>query len=421
MFPFIDCQGLGGAYTLGTVQTGKFKLVHRASLREGTKLGFGDEIVDANRHLLGDEWDQDEGHDQDDWEPGMAAYLCGTPPCSGFSNLNTRMERGPGAPINRCMWSLVEYAAACTGTDLRPGPQVVSFESVQGAYTKGRSLMRALREHLEDLTGQEYDLHHVMMSGGTVGAAQYRHRYFVVFSRIQFGIDPPQREDLPDGHPVTYFDAIGDLQGLENQWEPQDYKYAAQSNYARALRDPSGLVDCHATADGKAADTVREACLRGWKAGKYLSEAFDALDYHPPEFQKSRREGGIRRGDSTYKGLNWPLKINPDKPGYVQTGGCARDFAHWSEPRLLTIRELGRMMGYPDSWKFPHSITKSGMLIGKCCPAPSGRWISGWVARALEGSPGQVGSTSDGRGAKKEDLEPAEYLHNCSLTYKKWL
>lgn len=341
---------------------------------------------------------------------------------TGFSNLNTQSERGPGAPINRCMWELVDYAGHCTGVDGRPGPQIVSFESVQAAYTKGRVLMQALRDHLESLTGQEYDLHHVLMSGGSVGAAQYRHRYYVVFSRIPFGVDAPQREDLPSQKVVTYYDAIGDLQGLDLEWGPQRYRYGppfvsttryeGPSQYADDLRSPDGVVTQHMAAEGRVAESVRDACLKGWPAGKYLSEAFDALDIHPENYQKARRPEGIRRGKSSYKGLNWPLRINPNKSGYVQTGGCARDFAHWTEPRLLTVRELSRMMGYPDTWIWPQSISQCSMQIGKCCPVTSGRWISDWVARALEGKPGHQGKElSDGEG---------EYEYNFTNLYKRW-
>lgn len=76
---FVDCQGLGGAWTLGTIQTGKFELAHRVSMTGG----FGDKTVDMNRLLLGGgDWQQETGP-RDEWTPQSdVAYLCGTPPCS---------------------------------------------------------------------------------------------------------------------------------------------------------------------------------------------------------------------------------------------------------------------------------------------------------------------------------------------------
>jgi len=404
---FVDCQGLAGAFTLGTVQAG-FNLVHRVSL-EG---GFGDEVVDRNRHLLGDGWRQDEGTLPEEWARGAAGVVCGTPPCAGFSMMNTRNERGPDNPINHCMAKLVEYGALCWGADGERGAEIISFESVQGAFKKGRGLMQALRELADETSGQRYDLHHVMMSGASVGSAQYRPRYYLVLSRVPFGIDEPRREDTPDGRVVTYYDALADLMGLDHEtWDDQAYLYGPASEYAAALRRADGMVDQHFAKDGTLSRVIREACERGMQPKWYLSQAFDWLDYHPPEFAGSRGVRKVSREGSTYRGFSWPRRVPPDKNGWVVTGGAVREFIHWSEPRLFTIRELTRMMGYPDDWRWPDKTTgKTGALIGKCCPVTSGRWLATWFRRSLEGSPGALG----------ESIGEREYLYDYTRTFKSW-
>jgi hypothetical protein len=75
-FDFIDVQGLAGAWSLGSVQAG-FRMKHRVSLPGG----FGDEVTDANRHLLGGDWEQQVGT-ADEWTPIETSFICGTPPCS---------------------------------------------------------------------------------------------------------------------------------------------------------------------------------------------------------------------------------------------------------------------------------------------------------------------------------------------------
>ena len=401
--PFVDCIGLAGGYSLGATQAG-FELVHRASIAGG----FGDSTIRAN--ISGD-WDQDPETEWDSWTPAVAGLLCGTPPCSGFSSLTTRGARGPGAAINKCMWELINYAGRCYGTDGKKGPEIVSIESVQAAFTKGRDLMRAFWEQLEDDTGLSYELHHVLMSGSSIGAAQMRHRYFMVLSRVPFGVDPPSREDLPDQRVVTYRDALSDLEGARVQWESQPYPRDAQTEYQRLLRADS--LTCHQVVGGGVASAAHEVSKRGWRPGSYLSEAFDELDYHPTKFAGSRDFGtnAMRRGKSSYRGLNWPYKILPDRPGYVLAGSCSRDFAHWSEHRMLTIRELSRLMGYPDSWEWPHKVTVAGSQLGKCAPVPSCRWMATWFMRALEGSPGASGAM----------IGEDEYLHNSTDVYKDWL
>src|SRR5205085_324792 len=104
---------------------------------------------------------QDDGDGWDQWEPAEGGFLAGTPPCSGFSvlSLGPGWERGPGSPINSCMHELVQYASRCTGLDGGRGVEVVSLESVQGAFKKGRGLMQELRDKLVAGTGQRYDIH----------------------------------------------------------------------------------------------------------------------------------------------------------------------------------------------------------------------------------------------------------------------
>jgi site-specific DNA-cytosine methylase len=407
LIPFIDCSGLAGAWTLGTVQTGEFELVHRVSENGG----FGDATVERNRHLLPGNWQIEEGL-ADGWTPGQAGFLCGTPPCAGFSSLNTQGEKGAGAKQNACMHRLIEYAGRCAGMDGKRGPEIVGIESVQPAFSKGRPLFHMLWDKLDDLTGQDYEMHHVLMSGASVGAAQMRHRYFAIWARVPFGVDPPERSALPDGRVVTYRDAIQDLRHTRVTWDAQPYPTGNPlSVYAARLGDDSGLVSGMQTAGGNLSEMVTEAASRGWEPGTFLSEAFDALDYHPPRADGQRREGGLRRGTSTYKGLNWPYRVKPDQPGYVLAGSCARDFVHWQENRLLTVRELSRLMGYPDAWQWAPKVTVASAELGKCCPVPSGQWISTWAARALNGEPGQRGRV----------LNDGEFVYPYTRAYKEWL
>jgi hypothetical protein len=115
------------------------------------------------------------------------------------------------------------------------------------------------------------------------------------------------------------------------------------------------------------------------------------------------------------RGWQWFKRVNPDKPGFVVSGGGAGDFVHWSEPRFLTIREITRLMGYPDSWRWPEevsSVNVASALVGKCCPVDSGRWISNAVADAIVGDPQ--------KDEQQITIGEREYLHNSSLDYRRW-
>ena len=405
--PFVDCQGLAGAWTLGTVQAG-FELVARRSLPGG----FGDQSLEANRSLLNGEWGTEVGTSTE-WTPSHGVgMVCGTPPCSGFSLLNTskgKNARGSGSAINTCMRELIEHAAACTGTDGKRGPEFVAFESVQGAFSQGRPWMQQLRDLLEERTGEAYDLTHVKMSGSAVGSAQMRHRYYFVAHRVPFYVEAPQPK-----HVVTYRDAIGDLEGADFQWEPQPYpKRGAPSPFATKLR--ADELTCHVTPDGNSAFIrLVDELAPYWEVGEDAQKAVKRYG-RKPDAVKDRAYLGPDE-PLPLKGWTWPRRINPDKPGYVVTGAGQLEFVHYSENRMLTTRELSRLMGYPDSWdwSFAGSTMKASMLIGKCCPVQSGYWISSHIHSSL------VGNVGVNRGDVKQ-IGDREFLHDSTNIYKPWL
>ena len=103
----IDCQCFAGGFTLGLVQAG-FKLIGKREM----KGGFGVANCEANRHLLGVDWDA-EAVSPEAWSvpQGGADLVAGNPPCSGFSVLSSKEFRGADSKINACMWAFAEYAA----------------------------------------------------------------------------------------------------------------------------------------------------------------------------------------------------------------------------------------------------------------------------------------------------------------------
>lgn len=428
--PFVDCQGLAGAWTLGTVQTGEFELVARRSLPGG----FGDNSMSANRHLVGDNWEQQTGLEEE-WDPVHGVgYLCGTPPCSGFSLLNTSKganARGSSAAVNSCMKDLVKFASRCTGLDGRKGPEIVSFESVQGAFTSGREWMQILRGIMEERTGEQYGLTHVLMSGSSVGNAQMRHRYYFVLHRIPFAVYTPKKRRV-----VTYRDAIGDLEGAALTRDRQLYPDAGYiGEYALSLRNEDEHFDMHTTVTPRALTALIDEVVPWWQPGESLQKAVARMYRDTGEKPKHIRKnswmldtGMTPEECDRYgwlKGWSWPTRIHPDRPGYVLTGGGLVSQVHWAEDRLLTAREASRLMGYPDNWdwSFVSAPMAASLLIGKCCPVTSGRWISQHVANALRDdiTPRDGWGTGPLAFGDVEKIGEREWKHNSTNAYKPWL
>lgn len=418
----IDCQGLGGGMTLGFVQAG----AHIVGKMEQTGSDVFMHVVDANRALIGDDWEGTFGSDH--WLPRKVPLVFGNPPCSGFSMMSVRAGgrggtrgdyRGPQASINSCMWDLVSYAAQCRA-------EVVVMESVPSAGSDtgkaaGRGLMRALRDHMETLTGHQYYLTHVFHNGLRLGGSSERRRYFMVLSRAPFSVSVPAVERMP-----TLGEVIGDLPHDE---DPAANVYYAQdaSWWATSRRNATGRVAGNATwfdlfesdHGGRLYDVIRTG---EWRQGEHLGEVVQRF------YERTNGWPGTHWGDKAQQTiLRRPLEkgadydavqsgamtaedycakwgvadFPPSRPepwqggaympkrwrayhhAHVMAGNALNDIVHPTQNRTFTYREAARVMGFPDNWDVTPYYTKpdgssnrNGCIVfGKGVLVDSGRWI----------------------------------------------
>jgi site-specific DNA-cytosine methylase len=422
---FVECTGFGGAFALGAVQAG---LEMRGKCERPDAFGASNSV--SNRHLLGDKWELqiDREGDGTGWDAIDTEIVLGNPPCSGFSTLTqVQSFKGVHSPINRCMWALIRYAARCN-------PQIVIFESVQGAYRQGSALMYALHEELEKLTGEKYTITHVLHNNLSLGGCAMRRRYFFVLSRIPFGVEVPDLKYIP-----TSDDALHDLETGALTWNLQPYR-SPPTRWSRQLRSPDGLFDGHMivetpgwkrsrwVADNLAADGwnldqegwpqgaaleelcrehfTRFGCLPGdptrprsdWRIGyQYMvSEKsgdpdVDAIRRRDPAGPRITREEHLRRRDFTMG----PTQLNrwrANRHAYVITGGALTEYVHPHVLRTFTHREAARIMGFPDAWKISPQRwdMRLAAVWGKGVPVHSGQWIASWAKASLEGNPGSL-------------------------------
>lgn len=377
----IDAQGFAGGFTMGMVQAG-FELVGKREMAGG----FGVGNCEANRHLLGTNWESEVG-DWEEWTPKDAQVVFGNPPCSGFSLLSHKGFRGEESKINHCMWAMSGYAA-------KVKPDVLVFESVQQAYQSGRGLMQRLRDQLEERTGDKYQLVHVLHNNASIGGAAVRKRYFFVASRVPFGVGVPTLQAVP-----TLRESIGDLSGLAETWSPQPYR-REPSWWAASRRSPSGVVDGHI---GRNTPLARRAydLMKGvkWNEGEVMPDVarrhYETLGYLPESWQAS----AAKLVANDFKmGFYTMMRWNGDRPARVITGGGVDLVLHYDEERLLTHREVARIQGFPDDWRIEPLQRQSGLHLtwGKGIPVDCGQWIGEWIKSSIEGNPGDVRGTEIG-------------------------
>jgi site-specific DNA-cytosine methylase len=381
---FVDCNGLAGHATLGVIQAGG-TLLHRC----GT-LKLGAENMRANRPLTGWSWEDEFSDNPTDWHvPDDVDLVIGTPPCSGYSTMTRADLRGVDAKVNFHMNSLVAYAA-------RVAPPFVAFESVQQAYTTGRTHMVLLRDKLEADTGHQYNLYHVKHNNAVLGGAAQRKRYWWVASRVPFGMDPPVPQRVP-----TLLESIGDLRGLQSTWEKQPYVYP-ETWWSSRRRSADGAVDGHAIRRLTHERRVRALLNaldgywpQGWRESDACRAVYEKYGRLPDEWsaQEARLVG--RKFDM---GINQMIRWRADQPARVLTGAALDQAMHPTELRMFTLREAMRIQGWPDTWRLwpSRNVASHPLWPGKGAPVDAARWLGVWVKEALEGRPGSMRGTPVG-------------------------
>jgi len=388
----VDVHGFGGGFTAGAVRAG-FQLVGK---REGPG-GFGTSLFEANRALLGDQW-QAQACPAKEWEPVQADVVIGTPPCTAFSNMSAGFSsRGIEAAINHCMWDLIDYAA-------RVKPGVVVMESVAGAYTKGLPLMEALRLRLCEKSGLLYKATHVLQNNLSVGGCTNRKRYFLVLSQVPFGVESASLHWLP-----TVGDAISDLSDLQLSWGEQHLD-AAPTWWSASMRTREDVVDGHQTPRSNHGDRLMDLVVPPdgvtWEPGDRVADVLKR--YHaknqclPSSWRyqfKGQRDKTLppitREEQLVTRGLDpggfgqtryWPW----DQPGSVINGAGPHMIWHPSN-RIATHREVARLMGFPDEWRVgsAQEDKQLHMFWGKGTSVHPAWWVLTWVRESLLGHPGE--------------------------------
>jgi site-specific DNA-cytosine methylase len=330
----VDVMGFAGGFTLGMVQAG-FHLVGKKELPGG----FGVANCEANRHLLGNDW-QTQIAPGEDWTALSADVVFGNPPCSGFSVMTDKRWRGVDAKINSCMWHFADYVA-------KVRPQISVMESVRVAFTTGRSLMQALRADVEAKTGLRYTIHHVYQDAVELGGAAKRPRYFFVLTQVPFGVEYPTITHVP-----TMRDIIGDLDGLEPTWELQPYR-RPPTWWSLPARATTGAVDGH---KGSSALIIRRALeiidLGGdWPQGKAIATVLKAYYEKngnlPPSWQPKLEQLIAKEW---FMGFTTMVRWREDRPARVITGAALSSVLHPWLDRCISHREAARVMGFPDDW-----------------------------------------------------------------------
>lgn len=308
---------------------------------------------------------------------GQVTLLAGGPPCQGFS---TAGRRDPHDPRNKAFLQFLRAAEL-----LRP--PLLLLENVAGIdfrfsqNTKrdgeplGETFASQIKERLDNLG---YTVFVDVLKAAEFGVAQRRPRYFLIavdsstsnFAQCGHHVELHPfallRSQLPHflssqglqlDQPVSVKEAISDLEcvgkelvSCEDSPQFKQISYAGpETSYQRIL---------HGDLNGKPPNSLRLAKHRPETSSRF-AEMLRTCRKGVNLSADDRARFGMKKASFTI--------LAPDKPSHTLTS-LPDDMLHYSEPRILTVREYARIQSFPDWFEFRGNYTTGGQGRRHECP-----------------------------------------------------
>jgi len=301
---------------------------------------------------------------------GKVDLIAGGPPCQGFSLAGRRNSNDPRNKLSNEYLKMVELVS----------PKYIVLENVRGfnavfADAKGQKgkipqsmIVKAKLKKLGYTVFTDY------VNSQDFGVPQQRKRFLMVGIRndvVTEGIKPfdllkeitpvfLESKGLANKH-VSVKEAISDLTtkgkkliyhsgSQENGFKQLNYKPPKKLNaYQKIMREglngekPDSLrLARHRPSTVEKFELIHEIC----RPGIALNDA-------------QRAQIGTRKQAITVLNATLPSKTLTTLPD---------DILHYSEPRILTVRESARIQSFPDDFSFQGKYTTGGMRRTKECP-----------------------------------------------------
>ncbi len=341
---------------------------------------------------------------------GTIDVIAGGPPCQGFSFAGRRDEADPRNKL------FLEYVKVVKLVK----PKALIVENVPGMAVvhselsgKNGQRRRSFFEKLKDALRDEYDVEGEIVNPVRLGVPQKRERLIVIGIRRDLAAHVSANEGRPGGvrlafHllqresdkllaglefrvPATASDAISDLEiaragtkKCEDIESPPGFlepKYSGpRTAYQRLMQSghvgpmDSARLANHSAKVSERFRTILEEFGPGYKMGAQDRERFGLLKHRVCTLD-----------------ANAPARTITTLPD---------DILHYSEPRILSVRECARLQSFPDWFVFRGKYTTGGSRrkvecprytqVGNAVPPLLGRAVGLAVAEVLEAASKQM-------------------------------
>lgn len=311
---------------------------------------------------------------------GTIDVLCGGPPCQGFSLAGRRQEDDPRNQLFSRYVEMVELLQPrAVVLENVPGmktphasSKVVPIKSARNGGGRRQSYYDKLVLRLE---GVGYRVVSQVVDSSRFGVPQRRPRLIAIGMRMDLA---DRLEDFPkrafqslEGcrvemlrqfgltEKVTARDAISDLEAAGQELQPCIDTNSKGSFQEVAYQSPKTLYQVLMQGDfGGAMDSMRLARHRPDVRERFQRIITECRKGVPMD-EAARKAFGLK------KQRIHPM--SPSEPSPTVTT-LPDDILHYSEPRILTVRESARLQSFPDWFHFKGKYTTGGLRRRKECP-----------------------------------------------------
>ena len=330
--------GIGGL-SLGFEQSG-FEVLYAVDMWEDAVKTYNHNRQENVAHVMSVE------DFNNDVLPALAASneitgIIGGPPCQGFSTVGKREVDDPRNKMYLEFYKAVKLA----------NPDFFVIENVKGMLTLNKgAFVKDLLERFGE-NGLGYTISYKILNAADYGVPQNRYRVFYV------GIKNKKFEfPVPYDYQLTAKDGISDLLHSDNE----HYGSEPQNEYQKLLRGTQKKP------------LNQDYTAHTEKTVSIISQIPDGGNIRslPKEFWE------VRKYNKAFERMS---SLRPSNT--IDTGH--RNYFHYAEPRIPTLRESARIQSFPDNFEVLGTRGSQYKQVGNAVPPMLAKVIAGKIKTML--------------------------------------
>ncbi|HEM4095241.1 DNA cytosine methyltransferase [Streptococcus suis] len=275
---------------------------------------------------------------------GKITGVIGGPPCQGYSTVGTRNVNDPRNHLYLEYCRVVEKIA----------PKFFVIENVRGLLTLGKGVFK--KDIIDRFSKLGYTVSYKLLNASDYGVPQNRYRVFFIGIKDNVFEFP---EEFP--YKVSCKEALSDLPSLDVYDLFSDiYRSEPLNKYQELMRYSSPELTNHEPT--RHTDQTKEIISMIPDGGK-ISDL-------PEEYWS------IRKYNKAFQRMNSNLPSNTIDTGH-------RNYFHYEENRVPSVRESARIQSFPDDFEFLGSKTSQYKQVGNAVPPLLAEVIANQILKYL--------------------------------------